>query len=244
MPINILINGASGRMGQQAIAAIEQDETLNLVATAGRHDDLGLMIASSQAQVVVDLTVASVGFTNANKIIAAGAHPVIGTSGFTQTQVKMLQQQCAEKKLGGIIAPNFSIGGVLMMQFSKMAAKYFNHVEIVERHHENKQDAPSGTAMRTAEMIAEAQPNIADVKCDEKIPGAHGGHYENVSIHSIRMPGNVAHQEVIFGAHGETLTIKHDSINRECFMPGLLLACKKVTELDQLLFGLEHLLDI
>lgn len=241
--INVAVNGAKGKMGEAICQAIEENRQLNLVAKLGRADDLHAGIVRSAAQVVVDTTAADVGFANAQTIIAANAHPVIVTSGFTQSQVEQLQQYCAKKKLGGIIAPNFSIGGVLMMQFAAQAAHYFKHVEIIERHHENKQEAPSGTALRTAEKINAMQNAIASIECQQLISGVRGGQHQNVAIHSVRLPGSVAHQEVLFGANGETLSIKHDSLDRQCFLPGIMLACQRVLELQALVFGLEHLLD-
>ncbi len=226
MPIRVLVNGANGKMGQEVVKAIQQDKELNLAGTAGKNDNLAEKIKSTQAQVVVDFTVAGSGFKNTQTIIEAGAHPVIGTTGFSLEQIDALQKIAATKKLGGIVAPNFSPGAVLMMQFSETAARYFPHVEIIEMHHDGKKDAPSGTSRKTADMIADVLN-----KKSSAIP-----------IHSVRLPGLVAHQLVVFGGHGETLTIRHDSVNRECFMPGVILACKKVVLLKELVYGLEKIL--
>lgn len=243
MIITVLINGANGKMGQQTSKALSESNQFKIVGQTGRNDDLAKEIKTSNANVVVDFTTAAVAYQNAKIIIEAGARPVIGTTGFMSEQIQELSQLCQQKKLGAIIAPNFSIGAVLMMQYSREIAKHFPHVEIIELHHDQKADAPSGTAIKTAEMIAEVRTNVA-AKVIEKelIPGARGGKKHNVHIHSIRLPGLVAHQEVIFGGVGETLTLRHDTISREAFMPGVLLACKKVLELDHLVYGLEHIL--
>jgi 4-hydroxy-tetrahydrodipicolinate reductase len=242
--IRVLVNGAHGRMGQEAVKAVQADSALTLVGQAGKGDDLIAMIRETNAQVVVDFTVSSVAFESASAIIAANAHPVIGTSGFSPEQIAQLQAQCAEKKLGGIIAPNFSIGAVLMMRYAKDAARYYQHVEIIEMHHAGKEDAPSGTAIKTAQMIAEArksQPQHKNIR--ETIPGSRGALCNDIPIHAIRLPGVVAAQEVIFGSPGETLRIREESIDRSSFMPGVCLACKRVTTLDRLVYGLEDILD-
>lgn len=241
MAISVLVNGAAGRMGQVTVAAIEASEHCQLVGTCDRDDDLAKAIQDSNADVVIDFTPADVAFVNAKKIIESGAHPVIGSSGLLPEQVETLRALCAEKKLGGIIAPNFCIGAVLMMQFSAQAAKYFPHAEVIEYHHEKKQDAPSGTAIKTADTIANMRDNVSD-KGEEVLKGARGAMLNNVPIHSVRLPGMLAHQEVIFGNPGELLTIRHDSFTREAYMPGVLLACEAVVSLDSLVYGLEHVL--
>ncbi|GAB4224334.1 MAG: 4-hydroxy-tetrahydrodipicolinate reductase [Gammaproteobacteria bacterium] len=243
MPIRVLVNGANGRMGKFATAAIEADPELELVAQTDRHNNLREAIDANKTQVVVDFTTAESAYDNLATIVACGAHPVIGTSGLLTDQITHMQTQCAKQHLGGIIAPNFSIGAVLMMKYAQDAARYLDHVEIIELHHDQKQDSPSGTALKTADMIAEnlrSHQHLAEQK--ETIPGARGARHHNIHIHALRLPGLVAHQQVIFGAQGETLTIRHDSLNRECFMPGVLLACKKVMDLNELVYGLEHIL--
>ncbi len=243
MTIRVLVNGALGKMGQTVVGAVEHDPDLNLVAQTDKDDDLSAAILNKQAQVVVDFTAAESAFDNINAIIKADAHPVIGTTGLLPEQIQHLQQQCAEKKLGGLIAPNFSIGAILMMQMASTAAQYLPNVEIIEYHHPGKQDSPSGTALKTAEMIGNSRREAAmPLQTRETIPGARGASSHDINIHAVRLPGLVAHQSVIFGGEGETLTIKHDSIDRICFMPGVLMACKKVINLQQLVYGLEHLL--
>lgn len=243
MSIRVLVNGSQGKMGQEVIKVIQNNASLNLVATSGKNDNLYDKIKSSQAEVVIDFTTPSAVYENTQTIIKAGAHPIIGTTGLTSDQVEKLKQACAEKKLGGIIAPNFSIGAVLMMLFSKQAAQYFPNVEIIEFHHTAKKDSPSGTAVKTADMIAEAHTIAAPQQAaHEIVAGARGAVRHNVTIHAVRLPGFVASQEVIFGGLGETLRISHNPIHREAFMEGILLACKKVMALDRLVFGLEHIL--
>lgn len=247
MTINIIVNGANGKMGKQAVAYLPTQTDLNLVATAGRNDNLTQLITQHQADIVVDLTTAEVAFSNATTIINAGARPVIGTSGFSDDEIKTLQQQCKQKKLGGIIAPNFSISAILMMQLAAKAAAYLPNVEIIEAHHNQKKDAPSGTAAKTATMINAAREAAQlavpiDPTVVEQYPGCRGGDCHQVKIHSVRLPGFVATQEVIFGNTGETLSIRHNSINREAFMPGIALSCREVMKLDELVYGLESVL--
>ena len=242
--IKVIVNGAKGRMGSEAIKAINNDADLQLVAQCDFGDDLSLLIKESSAQVVVDLTAASAGFNNTQTILNAGACPVIGTSGFQVEQVKELQALATQKQLGGLIAPNFSIGAVLMMKFAAQAAKYLPDVEIIEAHSPQKEESPSGTGIRTAELIAVARTKVA-VKCSDKelIEGARGAQLHDVKLHSIRLPGIVAQQTVFFGGLSETLKIEHNSQHRESFMPGICLACKQVTKHKELFYGLEHLMD-
>ena len=243
MPIAVLINGAQGKMGKEIVKTFNQDKEFEVVGALEKGDDLAVAIDKTKAKVVIDFTTASVGFQNASIIINAGAHPVIGTTGFVADQVEELQKRCARQKLGGVIAPNFSIGAILMMRFSEQAAKYYPNAEIIEMHHNTKEEAPSGTAMRTADLIAKARIDTHPLKkYKEIIPHARGANYEDIAIHSVRLPGFVAHQMVVFGGRGEVLTIRHDSLHRECFMPGIKLACKKAVDLKELVYGLENLL--
>ncbi len=244
MNIKVLVNGANGRMGKEAVKAINNDSALELVASIDYKDDLAASIATYQPQVVVDFTAASAGFANTKIILNAGACPVIGTSGFLQKQVQQLQQLAKEKNLGGLIAPNFSVGAVLMMKFAAQAARYLPDVEIIEAHSTQKEESPSGTGLRTAEMIDAARlmaPMLTNDK--ELLPGARGAELAGVKIHSIRLPGVVAQQTVFFGGLSETLKIEHNSQHRESFMPGVVLACRKVTLHNELVYGLEHLMD-
>lgn len=244
MSIRVLVNGAFGCMGQLTTKAIKEHPALELVGQAGHEYDLAKVIADSKAQVVVDFTNPDSVLSNTNIIIDVGAHPVIGTSGLTLDQIKSLQKKCAGLKRGGIIAPNFSLGAVLMMKHAREIAKYMSNVEIIELHHDKKLDSPSGTAMRTADMLAEAGStlNALTQPSHETIPGARGANYHNIPIHAVRLPGFLAHQQIIFGNTGETLTLRHDSIDRQCFMPGVTFACEKVVGLSTLVYGLEELL--
>ena len=242
--IRVLVNGAKGRMGQEVVKAVTVASDLELVDQTDLGDDLIARIKASQAQAVVDFTTAAVAFENTRKILEAGVHPVVGTSGLLAEQVAELQQLAEDKGIGGLIAPNFAIGAVLLMKYAQDAAKYLPDVEVIELHHNRKADAPSGTAVKTAQLIAEARQEIPKSLVEEKelFEGARGSEVHGVRVHSLRLPGLVAHQEVIFGGTGETLTIRHDSIHRESFMPGVCLACRKVIGTQQLFYGLEYLL--
>lgn len=244
MTNRVIVNGAFGKLGEVACQAIETHEAFELVGKLGREDYLEQSITSLKANIVIDVTRADVAYQNAKTIIENHAHPVIGTSGLIDSEIEELSALCREKQLGGIIVPNFSIGAVLMMKFAAEAARYFTEVEIIEAHHQNKLDAPSGTAMKTAKIIAnhrkEAKKQLA---LKELVEGARGGEYQDVSIHSLRLPGILAKQDVIFGSTGETLTLCHNSIERRAFIPGIVLACQKVSTLNQLQYGLETLLD-
>jgi len=243
MPTTLLINGAHGRMGRETVKAITACKDLQLVGQTGRQDDLAAAIKTTQAQVVIDFTNAETVFINCKTIIAANAHPVIGTSGLLPAQVEELQELCAQKRLGGIIAPNFSIGAILLMRFAKEAAEFYTHAEIIERHHLNKLDAPSGTAVKTAHLIANARSKSPLERPEkELLPGGRGADLAGVRIHALRLPGVLAEQDVVFGGPGETLTISHRTLDRETYMPGILLACRKVLELDTLVYGLENIL--
>lgn len=246
MKSRVIVNGAQGKMGSLACETLENHPHFELVARLGHADNLQTAISKTKASLVVDLTRADCVYENSLTIINGGAHPVIGTSGLLPEQIQTLQHLCAEKKLGGIIVPNFSIGAVLMMRFASIAARYLPEVEIIEAHHQQKLDAPSGTAMKTAEMIAAARSNTKknSLPLKELITGARGGDHCGIPIHSLRLPGVLARQQVIFGNIGETLSITHDSIDRACFMPGVILACEGVQTLDSLQYGLEHLLDL
>lgn len=244
MSIRVIVNGAQGKMGLLACETLQQHPDFELVGQLSRHDNLRAAIAAARADVVVDLTRADCAYDNSLAIIDSGAHPVIGTSGLLPAQMTELTRLCAEKKLGGIIVPNFSIGAVLMMQFAAAAARFLPDVEIIESHHQHKFDAPSGTAMKTAELIAAARKNEAEIHPEhELLTGARGGTHHGIHVHSLRLPGVVAKQEVIFGSTGETLTLSHNSIDRISFMPGIVLCCQKVSSLQGLYYGMEHLLE-
>ena len=231
-------------MGQESVKAVSEDPELDLVAQTDLGDNLSDKIKQAQVQVVVDFTTAAVVMENAVTIIESGARPVIGTSGLLPEQVGNLQELCNKHNNGGVIVPNFAVGAVLMMKYAQDAAKYFPNVEVIELHHDRKTDAPSGTAIKTANLLAESRKSAHEKIIDEKeiLPGARGAESQDIRIHSVRLPGMVAHQEVIFGGKSQTLKIRHDSIHRDSFMPGVCLACKKVMQLKELVYGLEHLL--
>jgi len=245
--MKVAILGAKGRMGTEAVDAISDAKDLQLVAQLDLGDSLDELV-SSGAQVVVDFTHPDAVMKNLEFAITNGIHVVVGTTGFDDAKLAKLKSLlAANPKLGALIAPNFALGAVLMMQFSEMAAKYFESVEIIELHHANKVDAPSGTAVRTAEMITNARKknNKAPMPDATKtsIPGARGATVGDVPIHSVRSHGYVAHQEVIFGDPGETLSIRHDSINRAGFMPGVLLGVREVAKHPGLTVGLEKYME-
>jgi len=244
MTIRVLINGAQGRMGSEAVKAVQAHTDLQLVGKADQGDDLEQVMRLTDPQVVVDFTHPYAAYANTLAILNAGRRPVVGTTGFKPEEIARLEQLAAEKKLGGLIAPNFAIGAILMMRFAQEAARHMPHAEIIELHHDQKADAPSGTAIKTAEMIAQArpQPPAPKVAETELAPGARGTKAYAVPIHSVRLPGYVAHQEVIFGALGQTLSIRHDTINRESFMPGVILGIQGVMTVERLVYGLEHFL--
>jgi 4-hydroxy-tetrahydrodipicolinate reductase len=224
--ITVGVAGAAGRMGQAVCAAVEAAQDLELVARADPELDttLDAVLGDQRPDVVVDFTVPDSAYANAHLSLERGTHVVVGTTGITDEQLAELGAFADASEANCFIAPNFAIGAVLMMQAAKLIAPHMPDCEIVELHHEQKLDAPSGTAKRTARLIAEA------------------GGRNDPPIHSVRLPGLVAHQEVIFGGLGETLTIRHDSLSRESFMPGVLLAVRRVAGIDGLVVGLENLL--
>lgn len=240
--INVIVNGINGKMGHVVKESITAQSDLNLVAGTGRQDNLTEIIKATEADVVIDFTTPHVVFTNTETIINAGARLVVGTTGLTLEQISILAKQCQVKKLGGIIAPNFSLGAILMMKYARDATHYFPDAEIIEMHHPHKVDAPSGTAIKTAQMMAEVDASSQGTKKEPPPNPARGVLKNNVPIHSIRLPGLFSHQSVIFGGNGETLTICHDGTDRRCTMSGIFLACRKVMDLDHLVYGLENIL--
>ncbi|MFI4962741.1 MAG: 4-hydroxy-tetrahydrodipicolinate reductase [Legionellales bacterium] len=243
MVTRVIVNGSKGKMGALACETLAQHKDFELVASLTRQDNLAQTIAHTKAEIVVELTRADCVYENSITIIKQGARPVIGASGLIDAQIRELTKLCESKQLGGLIVPNFSIAAVLMMVFAAKAAEFFSEVEIIEAHHQQKLDAPSGTALKTAEMIELARKNPRNpLSLKELVPGARGGSHHNVPIHSIRLPGVLAQQQVLFGSLGETLSITHNSIDRACFMPGVVLACQKVLTLNTLMYGLEQVL--
>lgn len=241
--LKVGVIGAAGRMGSETCRAIEEDPELALVARIGHGDDL-TALKSAGAEVAVEFTTPDAVKGNARFCLENSIHTVIGATGLTDEDVAELDGLARARGVGVFIAPNFALGAVLMMRFAAEASRYFDSAEIVERHHERKLDAPSGTALRTARMMTEARDRAWAESAGQRetLEGARGGDESGLHIHSLRVPGSVAHQEVIFGAPGETLTIKHDSLDRTSFMPGVILAVKKVPTLTGTVVGLEHLL--
>jgi 4-hydroxy-tetrahydrodipicolinate reductase len=245
--MKVAVLGAKGRMGTEASAAIRDAKDLELVAQLDLGDSLDQLVTSG-AQVVVDFTHPDAVMKNLEFAITNGINVVVGTTGFDDAKLAKLKTLlAANPKVGALIAPNFALGAVLMMQFSEVAAKYFESVEIIELHHANKVDAPSGTAIRTAQMITDARKKNNKAKMPDAtkdaIAGARGATVGDVPIHSVRSHGYVAHQEVIFGDPGETLSIRHDSINRAGFMPGVLLGVREVVKHPGLTVGLEKYME-
>jgi len=260
--IRVLISGAGGKMGGEVVRAVAAAEGMEVVAAVdpgvsgclvpthgGEHvecrSSLTEAIAASQPDVVVDFTHPTVVEANVRAIMESGVDCVLGTTGLSEETISGLAARAPEGTTL-FFAPNFAIGAVLMMQFAEKAARYMPHVEVTEFHHDKKADAPSGTAIRTARMIAAARREIPETPGRETenpdMKGARGALVEGVSVHSIRLPGLVAHQEVLFGGQGQTLTIRHDSIDRTSFMPGVVLAIREVGSRAGLIVGLERLM--
>ena len=270
-PIPVVVNGALGQMGREVIKAVSQAEDMLLIGAVDTKpeylgQDVGeivgigplevpvlndlqsVLVLATQEKVqgvMVDFTHPNSVYDNTRSAIAYGVRPVVGTTGLTAEQLKDLSEFADKASTGALVIPNFSIGMVLLQQAAINASKYFDHVEIIELHHDRKADAPSGTAIKTAQMLAEMGKsfNPPKVKSEETMAGARGGTAEsNIPIHSIRLPGLIAHQEVLFGAPGQLYTIRHDTSDRSCYMPGVLLSIRKVTELTSLVYGLEKIL--
>ncbi len=255
--IKVAVCGALGRMGQEVVNAVNEADGMELsiavdIAANGQkigniivEKDLETALKSHQADVVVDFTQPDSVFKNALIALNVGVSPVIGTTGLSDKQLAELKEIVEEKELGCLIAPNFAIGAVLMMKFSQMAAKYFQNAEIIEFHHNQKKDAPSGTAIKTAQMMTQSQKDFSKGNCAEVelIEGSRGGNFDsNIRIHSVRMPGYIASQEVIFGSQGETFKLRHDSIDRKCFMSGVVLAIRYIFKNNDFIYGLENIL--
>lgn len=234
-------------MGRETVRAIAAEPDMLVAAEAHRGDDLARVLHDARADVLVDFTVAEAVMGNARTALAAGVVPIIGATGLSESDLEELRALAAANGIGALVAPNFAIGAVLLMRFAQEAARYLPDVEIIEMHHERKLDAPSGTAVKTAALIAAAR-DAAQAKTDppgafESVPGARGGRAEGgVPVHSVRLPGFVASQEVLFGGPGQRLTLRHDSIDRASFMPGVVLAVRRARSLSGLIYGLENIL--
>ena len=253
-PLRVVVFGAAGRVGQTMVEAVQATTDMELVAGVDQvgpaddfpwFDNAARAISETRPDVAIDFTVADAVAENAPMAIAAGVSPVIGTTGMSPDQVDAIRAAAESEGVGAFIAPNFAIGAVLMMAMAQLAAPHLDHVEVIELHHNQKIDAPSGTAAHTADLISQARDGKSAIAAPTErftLPGVRGGVNHGVRVHSVRLPGLVAHQEVIFGALGQTLTIRHDSTSRESFVPGVLMAARRVRDLPGLVIGLEHLL--
>lgn len=247
--VNVAVCGANGKMGQEVVKAVSASKDLTLVAKIDIYNGEFVSIKDAcetvKIDVLIDFTQPKSIYENALFCLNNGINIVIGTTGLSDDEIEVLKSLSEEKCLGCLIAPNFSTGAVLMMKFAQMASKYFDNAEIIELHHNQKKDAPSGTAVKTALMMASENTNFTTGNCPEveTIKGARGANaYNNIHIHSVRMPGYIASQEVILGASGQILTIRHDSMNRECYMDGVLRATRFVFENKKFIYGLENIL--
>ena len=247
--IKIAVCGANGKMGQEVVKAVNAADDMTLVAKIDIKDGEFATILdaknSVEIDVLIDFTQPKSIYENALYCMNNSINIVIGTTGLSDTQIAEIEKLAEEKKTGCLIAPNFSTGAVLMMKFAQMASKYFSNAEIIEFHHNQKKDAPSGTAVKTALMMSKENSDFTSGNCPEveTIEGARGGNsYNNIHIHSVRMPGYIASQEVIFGANGQILTIRHDSMNRECYMDGVLRAVRHTYKNRDFVYGLENIL--
>ncbi|MCL5982372.1 MAG: 4-hydroxy-tetrahydrodipicolinate reductase [Firmicutes bacterium] len=266
MTIKVAVNGAVGSMGREVVRTVLSEPGLVLVAASdvkGDGSDAGLLaglgpvgvpletglaaaLKRAKPDVMVDFTSPHSVLQNVETSFSLGVRPVVGTTGITESDLEKIRGWAALAGLPAVIAPNFALGAVLMMLFAAQAARYLPEAEIIELHHEKKIDAPSGTAIKTAEMILKARGNTNRRTTEEleKIKGARGGNMEGIRLHSVRLPGLVAHQEVIFGGLGQSLTLRHDSFSRASFMPGVILAVKAVMEQSGVVYGLENLLNL
>ena len=262
-PIKVVVNGASGKMGQevvkavchepevQLVGAVEQQVTEDYLAlpdgsgTVPFSANLEQMLTSCRPDVLVDFTIAKAVMPAARIAAKQGVNLVIGTTGLTADELAEIDQLSTVHKIGTLVAPNFALGAVLMIHLAKIAAKYMDYAEIIELHHDKKVDAPSGTALSTARAMAEAKgkPFLQPAGKGEAL-ASRGQQVDGVTIHSVRLPGLLAHQEVLFGGAGQTLNIRHDTISRECFMPGVILAIKEVVKHKRLVYGLDTLLGL
>lgn len=263
--IKVLVVGACGKMGAEVVKSVLKQDNMQLVGAVDIlnegldigslviNKEIGIKIQTNletaikltQPDVAIDFTQPSAIFNNAKIFINNRVKPVIGTTGLSDDQVAELKKLSTEKSVSTLIAPNFTIGAVLMMMFAKKAAKYFDNAEIIELHHNQKKDAPSGTAVKTAQLMAQEKETFAKGNCAETelIEGSRGGKsYSDIHIHSVRMPGYIASQEVLFGAAGQIMTIRHDSMDRECYMSGVMLAVNHVFNNDGFVYGLDNIL--
>lgn len=247
-PIRVAVLGARGRMGSHVVDAVNGAADMELVAQLDAGDDIAAEIDATKPDVAVDFTVPDVTEGNVKTLISAGVHAVVGTTGWDQDSLARIEQQLGGEETGVLIAPNFSLSAVLAMNFATQAAKWFESVEVIELHHPDKVDAPSGTAVHTAQLIAQAR---AEADMDQMpdatqtaLDGARGASVDGIPVHSVRLRGLVAHEEILFGGPGEQLTIRTDSFDRISFMPGVLAAVRRIGAKPGLTVGLDNLLEL
>ncbi len=261
--IKVVVHGASGRVGQEVVKAVSQEPGMQLVGAVDlkvSEDSLALpdgsgkvpfsadfksIITACQPDVVVDFTIAKAAMPAIRIAAEKGVNMVVGSTGYSAEELAEIERLAKTSKIGIVVAPNFALGAVLMIHLAKIAGKYFDHAEIIELHHDKKLDAPSGTAKTTAQAMAEARgkPFLTPAVAGEDSP-SRGKPVGGINIHSVRLPGLMAHQEVIFGGAGQILSIRHDTINRECYMPGVILAVKEVMKRKEYIYGLDNLLGL
>jgi len=262
--IKVVIHGVLGRVGQEVLRAVCTNAEMQAVGAVdikakGKRlalpggaseiplsDDIDSILSSTNPDVMVDFTLYQAAMPAIRTAVKKNVNLVIGTTGFSQQDIDEIEKLCHVNKIGAVVASNFAIGAILMIHLAKIASKYFDYAEIIEKHHEKKADAPSGTALSTAKAMVQARGNGFTMPPLEKetLSGTRGGQIDGISIHSVRMPGYVANQDVIFGALGQTLKISHETISREAFMPGVIMAVKHVNENKGLIVGLENMLGL
>ena len=253
--IRVVVHGVSGRMGQVVLGAVSEEEGMEPVGgvdirppanelSVPFSTSLDEMLNQVEADVVVDFTTAEACASGVPVAAAHGVNVVIGTTGLTEADLKEMDRTAREREIGVFVAPNFALGAVLLAHLAKIAAPFFDYVDIVEMHHEAKIDAPSGTALALARAIAEGKRFQRNVPEKETLPGTRGGEVEGVTVHSVRQPGRMAHHEVIFGGPGQTLFLRHDTVGRDCYVPGILRAIREVIKFKGLVVGLDKVLGL
>ncbi len=261
-PIRVVVQGASGRMGREVVNALCREPATKLVGavelkvsdnylalpdgsgTVPFSSDLEYILANCQPDVLIDFTTASATMPAVLTAVKHGVNLVIGTTGLTAEELSQIDNLSKAHQVGAVVAPNFALGAILMIHLAKIAAKYFDHAEIIELHHHLKADAPSGTALKTAKAMAEARGKPFSQPPEQRSSDSRGQQIEGITIHSVRLPGILARQEVLLGGPGQTLSLKHDTISRECYMPGVILATKEVVKRKGLVYGLDSLLGL
>jgi len=262
-PIRVVVHGALGRMGQEVVKALCRESDIQLVGAVEREvsedylslpnnsgavpfsSDLGYILTSCRPDVLVDFTTHKATMPAVRAATEQGVNLVIGTTGLTTDELKEIEQLVLAHQVGAVVAPNFALGAILMIHLAKVAARYLDYAEIIELHHHLKADAPSGTALSTAKaMVAARGKPFSRPPEQDKAPVSRGEQVDGITIHSVRLPGLLAHQEVLLGGPGQTLSIRHDTISRECYMPGVILAVKEVIKRKGLIYGLDNLLGL